>query len=115
MVRMSIMGIWMGRPNSISKLVVKLSLPPTTVETSVEVPPMSRVTRWSTPTLRAICLAPTTPPVGPERVIWMGWRAAASSVISPPLDLIAAMCRVMPFSSSRSRMAPRWWPTTGLM
>ena len=45
MVRMSIMGIWIGRPNSISKLVVKLSLPPTTVETSVDVPPISRVTR----------------------------------------------------------------------
>ena len=31
-VRMSIIGIWIGNPNSISKLVVKLSRPPTTVE-----------------------------------------------------------------------------------
>ena len=42
MVRMSIIGIWIGTPHSISNAVVKLSLPPITVETSVEVPPMSR-------------------------------------------------------------------------
>ena len=49
MVRMSIIGIWIGRPHSISKSVVNFSLPLTTVETSVEVPPMSRVTRLGRP------------------------------------------------------------------
>ena len=88
MVRMSIIGIWIGTPHSISNAVVKASLPPITVATSVEVPPMSRVTRWSMPVSPATWRLAITPPVGPETSIWIGAAAAASSVISPPLETL---------------------------
>ena len=79
-VRMSIIGIWIGTPHSISKAVVKLSRPPITVETSVEVPPMSIVTRWSMPSSLAIRRLAITPPVGPESTMLTGaWRPPRGS------------------------------------
>ena len=69
MVRMSIIGIWIGRPHSISKSVVKHTWPSITVEQSVEVPPMSSVTSCSMPVSTAKCRAPMTPPDGPETAI----------------------------------------------
>ena len=40
-----------------------------------------------------------TPPVGPETSIWIGAAAAASSVISPPLDVMTTVCAATPPSS----------------
>ena len=45
-----------------------------------------------------------TPPVGPDTAIWIGVGAAASKVISPPLDLINAARSGMPAAASRSRI-----------
>jgi hypothetical protein len=45
-----------------------------------------------------------TPPVGPDTAMWIGVCAAASKVISPPLDLINAARSGMPAAASRSRM-----------
>ena len=91
MVRTSIIGTWIGRPHSTSKSVVKEIWPPITVEQSVEVPPMSKVTSRSMPASSATWRAPITPPLGPETQRWTGAAAAASSVSSPPFDLITAM------------------------
>jgi len=113
-VRMSIIGIWTGTPHSISNAVVKLSLPPITVETSVDVPPMSIVTRWSTPRSSATQRLAITPPVGPESTMLTGAAAAAARVISPPFDLMITAGAVTPASSSRARIAISWRPTTGL-
>jgi hypothetical protein len=99
-VRMSIIGIWIGKPHSISKPVVKLSWPPTMVEQSVEVPPMSIVTSDPMPSSFAMYLPATTPPVGPDTVMWIGELAAASSVISPPFDLMTATFSVTPFAAN---------------
>jgi hypothetical protein len=112
-VRMSIIGIWIGTPHSISKAEVKLSLPPTMVETSVEVPPMSSVTRRSMPVSSATCRPAMTPPVGPETTMWTGAFAAASKVISPPFDRMTTVLAGMPASATRPRMAESWRVTTG--
>ena len=45
-----------------------------------------------------------TPPVGPESSIWTGASAAASSVISPPFDLMTTAGARHPASSSRPRI-----------
>ena len=75
---------------------------------------MSRVTRWLIPLSLATCLPAITPPVGPETVIWIGVRCAASRVISPPLDLITTAWSVTPLSLKRSRRFATWLFTTGL-
>ena len=113
MVRMSIIGIWIGTPHSISNAVVNASLPPMMVATSVEVPPMSSVTRWSRPVRPAVWRLAMTPPVGPETSIWIGALAAASRVISPPLERMTTACAATPPASRRSRMARSWPETTG--
>ena len=115
MVRMSIIGIWIGRPHSISKSVVNFSLPLTTVETSVEVPPMSSVTRLGRPSSSAVRLAAITPPVGPETAIWIGASTAASRLISPPLERMTTIWALTPWSSSSRRIEPSCFSTTGLM
>ena len=35
---------------------------------------------------RAVALAPTTPPAGPDSTVRTGSRAAVASVVMPPLD-----------------------------
>ena len=112
-VRMSTIGIWIGTPHSISNAVVKLSLPPITVETSVEVPPMSIVTRWSTPRSWATQRLAITPPVGPDSTMLTGAAAAAAMLISPPFDLMITAGALMSAASSRSRIAASWRPTIG--
>ena len=59
---------------------------PSTSETSVEVPPMSKEMIWSKPLARAVAEAPTTPPAGPESTVRTGSRAAVERVVMPPLD-----------------------------
>ena len=114
MVRMSIIGTWIGTPHSISKAVVKLSFRPITVETSVEVPPMSMVTRRSMSRCSATKRLAITPPVGPESSIWTGASEAASSVISPPFDLMMTAGALSPASFNRPRIAFSCRLTTGL-
>ena len=114
MVRMSIIGTWIGSPHSISKSVVKATCPSITVEQSVEVPPMSSVTSRSMPVSSARCRAPMTPPEGPDTARWIGERAAASSFSSPPFDLMTTALPLKPASRSRRCMVARYGPTVGL-
>ena len=55
-----------------------------------------------------------TPPVGPESSIWTGASEAASSVISPPFDLMITAGALSPASFSRPRIAFSCRLTTGL-
>ena len=75
---------------------------------------MSSVTMCSMPVSPATCRLAITPPVGPETSIWMGALAAASSVISPPFDLMITVCAATAPSSSRRRISRSCRDTTGL-
>ncbi len=60
--------------------------PPGQSETSVEVPPMSKVTTSENPAAAAAQIAPVTPPAGPESTVRTGSCLVSSVVSSPPLD-----------------------------
>ena len=47
---------------------------------------MSNEITWSLPDRRPACAAPTVPAAGPERTVHAAFRAAASAVMSPPLE-----------------------------
>ena len=54
--------------------------------TSVDVPPMSKLSRRSMPARRATLSAPVTPPAGPDKMVRTGSRAAACAERMPPED-----------------------------
>src|SRR3984957_19374880 len=56
------------------------------METSVEVPPMSKVMKRSVPNARARLAAPITPAAGPDRIVRTGSARARSAPIALPLD-----------------------------
>jgi hypothetical protein len=82
-----------------------------TVEQSVEVPPMSKVTMPVDAGERGdMARVATTPPLGPETAVSCTGAAAAapSSVASPPFDLITAdCCRRCPIPSPSRRCMRR--------
>jgi hypothetical protein len=55
-------------------------------DTSVEVPPISKVRMSGTPIRRARYAEPVTPPDGPDSAIWMGRSDTASVLIAPPSE-----------------------------
>jgi len=83
------MGTPMGNPAISASPVAVMS--PSTRDTSVEVPPMSKAMMRSKPLARALAAAPTTPPAGPDRTVRTGSRAAAAKEVIPPLDCMTKM------------------------
>ncbi len=72
-------------------------------ETSVLVPPMSKESTRSNPNRCAASRAATTPPAGPDKIVWTGSRAARSTEKAPPLEAMIRT-RAAPLSRlSRSR------------
>ena len=65
---------------------VNAGRPASTSDTSVLVPPTSKVTRSGTPAAAPITAAPTTPAAGPDTQVRTGNRAAVSIGISPPFE-----------------------------
>lgn len=55
---------------------------------STDVPPMSSVRIFSSPISRPVKAAPITPEAGPESNVSTGRAPAASSPMTPPLDLV---------------------------
>ena len=87
---MSIAGELTGKkPTLVSREIC--GAPSTTMLTSVEVPPMSRVRKFVLPTCSATLRAPETPPAGPERIMWTGCPTAASTDILPPSERSTSM------------------------
>ena len=78
------MGTLIGSPAICASLAVLIA--PSTSDTSVEVPPMSKAMMFSNPLARAVAAAPTTPPAGPESTVRTGSRAAVASAVMPPED-----------------------------
>ena len=101
----STIGSWMTRPE-ISRESVRLTRPPSTTQTSHEVPPMSMPTASPPPDSSAISAAPTAPPAGPDRTLQAPARAASAVGATPPEDFMISG-KARPLSShdceSRSR------------
>src|SRR5579885_3607219 len=89
---MSRTGTATGSPATDASFV-RRSSPPAHSATSVEVPPMSNVMMSSIPAPRAACVAPTTPPAGPERIVRTGSSAATRAEMLPPDDCITRRLR----------------------
>ena len=89
-VRMSSIGTWIGRPHSISKSVVKvLPADHDGRDSRSRCRPCRASPDWSMPSqLGHVAGARSRRPPGPETATWIGASAAASSVISPPFDLM---------------------------
>src|SRR5258705_12625641 len=81
---MSITGTATGNPATEASFVVRAC--PRQRETSVEVPPMSKVMMSRVPATAQTRSAPTTPPAGPERIARTGSAAAVPADTDPPLD-----------------------------
>ena len=65
-------------------------------DTSVEVPPMSKVMTREWPTSRALRNAPTTPPAGPDSTVCTASCCARAADMTPPLERMTrsrAPCR----------------------
>ena len=102
---MSKTGTATGRPATLASFV-RRKLPPAHSATSVEVPPMSNVMISSNPAALAACVAPTTPPAGPERIVRTGSSDAARAEMLPPDDCITRKPRADTWPPSRFRYAP---------
>ena len=86
-VTTSIMGILVGKAPT-EPSVVSVGSPSITTETSVEVPPPSRVRMRSKPAIRLIIAAPSAPAAGPESTVVIGWCTTSSALRTPPLDFM---------------------------
>ena len=77
------------------------TLPFSISDTSVEVPPMSKVMLSEKPESAATFMAPTTPVAGPESTVRTACSRAVANDMTPPFDWV--MCRgpVKPAASSR--------------
>ena len=81
--------------------------PSSTIEALAVVPPMSKVMILSRSLARASACAPTTPPAGPDSMMFIGRSAAAPSVVRPPFDCISSRRAGMPPASRPLRSARR--------
>lgn len=79
---------------------------PSISETSVDVPPISKLIAREYPAHIATCCAPSTPPAGPERIVRTGSLAATFAERIPPLD---CMMR----TRTRGEPFPRLFVTPG--
>ena len=96
-VRMSIIGIWIGTPHSISKAVVKRSLPPIMVEhVGRGAAHVERHEMVDAGELGHVAAARSRRRSGRSTRCGSGALAAASSVISPPFDLMTTAGAVKP-------------------
>src|SRR6267142_3442978 len=90
---MSSMGTRTGRPAISPSLAGRGS--PSSSETSVEVPPMSKEMMRSNPLRRAIAAAPTTPPAGPESTVRTGCAARSEEHTSELQSHVNLVCRLL--------------------
>ena len=79
-------------------------------DTSVEVPPISRVMMSGNPACIAVWKAPTTPPAGPLKMVFTGCSQASVVVMLPPEDCIIRRF-LLKEASSRPRYSEMIGPT----
>ena len=90
------MGWRTGRPASLESVEISAA-PPVIRQTSVVVPPMSKLKTLSSPSEAATWAAAETPAAGPDSAMASGRRAAASGEAMPPAECMT--CRRAPFTS----------------
>ena len=88
--------------------------PSSTMAVLAVVPPMSKVIILDRFLARARACAPTTPPAGPDSMMFIGRSAAAISVVRPPLDCIKSKRAGIPAASRPLRNACRYPATMGI-
>ncbi len=86
MVVISIIGVRITRPKSITLCAASEALAPATTETSNEVPPRSQVMTLSVPVAAAMAAAAMTPAAGPDSAVRTGSRRAVEVDMTPPFD-----------------------------
>ena len=85
----------------------RVTSPSSTIAAFAVVPPMSKVMIFGRRFARASACAPTTPPAGPDSMMWIGRSADAASVVRPPFDCISSSRARTPAWSSPLRSARR--------
>ncbi len=85
----------------------RVTSPSSTIEALAVVPPMSKVMILGRSLARASAWAPTTPPAGPDSMMFIGRSAAAVSLLRPPFDCISRRRAGMPAPSRPLRSARR--------
>jgi hypothetical protein len=85
----------------------RVTSPSSTIDAFAVVPPMSKVTVFGSCFARARTCAPTTPPAGPDSMMFIGRSAAAASVVRPPFDCISSTRAGTPAASRPSRSVRR--------
>ena len=83
-------------------------------QTSVDVPPISKVTASATPVRAPTACAAATPPAGPDISIASGTLRAPAGVAMPPLDCIRRSGARSPVASSPAVRSARYRSTTGI-
>jgi hypothetical protein len=78
----------------------RFTSPSSMMEAFAVVPPMSNVMARARPIRRARAWDPTTPAAGPDSMMCMGIRAAASAVMTPPFDCMMSRGARTPISPS---------------
>ena len=112
MVRTSTIGVYTGRPHSISNSAVRLASPPAMRLTSKLVPPMSMEMRFSRPTRRPKYRALSTPPTGPDTSRSTGLAEAALWSTRPPLDFIIRKLASTPMGARPPATSSMYSPTS---
>ena len=92
----------------------RITWPSSTIEALAVVPPMSKVMIFGRLMTRANAWAPTTPPAGPDSMMFIGRSTAAVFVVSPPLDCMSSSRAGIPAASRPLRMAARYVATIGM-
>ena len=85
----------------------RVTAPSSTIAAFAVVPPMSKVMIFGSAFARASACAPTTPPAGPDSMMFIGRSIAAPSVLRPPFDCMSSTRAGMPVSSRPRRSARR--------
>ena len=98
----------MGYPPTVAEVVCFII--PGHKDTSVEVPPISRVMMSGNPACIPVWKAPTTPPAGPLKMVLTGCSEASFVVMLPPEDCMIRRL-LLKEDSSRPRYSDIMGPT----
>ncbi len=103
-----------GKPaTKVSRAEASASPLPVTTPMSADVPPTSKVTRWSRPEARPAWAPPSTPAAGPESSSVTGSRAACATGATPPFERMTWMRPPKPACAARSASRSRYARTGG--
>ena len=101
-------------PPPTSKSSARAYSPRSTIDAFAVVPPISKVMRFPSSAFSASRRAPTTPPAGPDSIMFIGSSAAVSTGVKPPFDCINKSSALMPDAIKPASSVSRYSDTIGL-